>query len=86
MAAPTSISELSLDLKSSIEAVLGQKHFNLPTSRCKQMQEFGRKLLDACETSERAVLHFTEEMDKELDAILKSCDTCKLLSTKREKA
>lgn len=89
MATASVSSDPLLKLKGDIRAVLDQAHFNLTnSSRCQGIQEFGRRLLIACDAPEQTaiLLRFAQQIEGELDDILKSCSTCKLLCNKREKA
>ena len=75
-----------LALRSTTASILSQKHFIMPLDRCTELQVFGKRVL-ALSTIDSLPAHsFANELDSELNKILKSSAKYKLHSTKREKA
>ena len=61
---------LNIDLRDTINTVLTQKHFNLPSDRCRKLQEFGSRLVSALITNQEAVSQFSAVLLSHFDEIL----------------
>ena len=89
MAESSAVQEIghSTYLKTCITTLLAQEHFNLPSYRCREVQEFGKTLLSVITTDQDTTVHIISTFYAKLldlfDEILKKASSAKRYPTQR---